>query len=247
DEGEIFTIQPFQLPEDYANAPKHPNEYESISFDANNPPSIKAILAGVHSHSTNTTKLYFQSYSTTQLLLNNFTLLTALHSKGTFHKLNYAGLTLGSRLTAVFQDDTLLFRSYTLVNRFLDIKDYFREATDEEVSLVLSHKLFDVEDQDDVVNMSDSWMRKRFSALQASGILDKITPRKTANKAAKYGLTIEVNRKDGKDAIAFPTDKRKAKQLLAFLNEGYFQGELTDQLYQTNSHRSLGAIPQPSE
>ncbi len=80
------------------------------------------------------------------------------------------------------------------------------------------------------------------AALQASGILDQITARRTANKAEKYGVEIVVKKKNGKDAILFPTDKRKAKQLLTFLNEGFYQGELTDRLYQTNSQRVLPNI-----
>jgi len=82
-------------------------------------------------------------------------------------------------------------------------------------------------------------MRKRFSALLASGILNGIRPRTAANRAMKYGVDIDVRAVNGKQAIVFPMEKKAAKKLLSFLNEEYYQGELSERLYQTNSKRAL--------
>jgi hypothetical protein len=153
-----------------------------------------------------------------------------------------AGLTLDEKLAADFQEGDLLFRSYFLVNRFLDVKEYFKEATDEEIVEVVRHPALIAEKRGSVDQHGRFMDAQTIAALQASGILDQITARRTANKAEKYGVEIVVKKKNGKDAILFPTDKRKAKQLLTFLNEGFYQGELTDRLYQTNSQRVLPNI-----
>jgi hypothetical protein len=237
DESEIFVIDDYAIAADFTTAPKHPNQFENIVLDKTDPPQIKAVLAASHDHGNDSALIYFQSFKKTQLLLKGFTI--SLHSHNTFRKMDDAGLTLDEKLAAVFQDGQLLFRSYSLVNRFLDVKEYFKEATNEEIIQVVRHPTLLAEDEKQVTSMADSWMRKRFAALQASGILDQITARRTANKAGKYGVEIVVKKKDGKDAIVFPSDKRKAKRLLTFLNEGFYQGELTDRLYQTNSHRAL--------
>lgn len=237
DDHEIFVIDNFPLINSLSSASKHPNQFEDIALDSETTPTIKSILAAAYNRSDDKPTVYFQAFSRSQLLVKSR--LTILHSSTTFHKLTEEGLTLGTNLAAVFRNGKLYFRSFAIVNRFLDVKDYFKEATDEEIRGLVGHAVLVAEDIDKLTKDADSWMRKRFSALQNSGILDQIAARKTANKAEKFGLTIQIKKKDGKDAIIFPSDKKKAKQLLTFLNEGFYQGELTDRLYQTNSQRVL--------
>jgi hypothetical protein len=238
DDSEVFVIEDFKIAEIFKTASLYPSQYESIVLDKTNPPTIKAIFAASHDYTSDSATIYFQSFRKTQLILKGFTL--SFHSKNTFRKMKDAGLTLDEKLAAVFQDGQLLFRSYFVVNSFLDVQEYFKEATDEEIVQVVNHPILLAEDEEQLTSISDSWMRRRFAALQASGILDQITPRKTANKARKYDVEIVVTKKkNGKDAIVFPYDKKKAKKLLTFLNEGFYQGELTDRLYQTNSQRVL--------
>jgi hypothetical protein len=237
DDSEVFVIEDFKIAEIFTAAPMHPSQFESIVLDKTNPPTIKAIFAASHDYTSDSATIYFQSFRKTQLILKGFTI--SFHSKNTFRKMKDAGLTLGEKLAAVFQEGRLLFRSYFVVNSFLDVKEYFKEATDEEIVEVVNHPMLLAEDEEQLTSISDSWMRRRSAALQASGILDQITPRKTANKAQKYDVEIVVKKKNGKDAIVFPSDKKKAKKLLTFLNEGFYQGELTDRLYQTNSQRVL--------
>jgi hypothetical protein len=236
DDSEIFVIEDFNIAESFTTAAGHPNQVESIVLDKASPPTIKAIFAAIHDHTSKSATLYFQSFRKIQLILKSFTIL---HSHDTFRKMEDPGLTLDEKLAAVFLDGQLLFRSYFLVNRFLDVKEYFKEATDEEIVQVVNHPILMADDEDQLTTIADSWMRKRFAALQASGILDQITARKTANKAERFGVEIVVKKKNGKDAIVFPSDKKKAKKLLTFLNEGFYQGELTERLYQTNSQRVL--------
>ncbi len=237
DDHEIFVIDNFPLGNSLSSASKHPNQFEDIALDSETTPSIKSILAAAHDRNDDKPTVYFQAFSRTQLLVKSR--LTILHSSATFHRLKEEGLTLGTSLAAIFRDGRLYFRSFALINRFLDVKEYFKEATDEEILEVVGHSVLLAEDTDKLTKLADSWMRKRFAALQTSGILDQITARKTANKAKKYGFELDIKKKDSKDAIVFPSDKKKAKQLLTFLNEGFYQGELTDRLYQTNSQRVL--------
>jgi hypothetical protein len=237
DDYEIFVIDKFPLSDDLVSASKNPNQFEDIVLDSASTASIKSILAASYDRKDNKPTLYFQAFSRSQLLVKSR--LTILHSSATFHRLQEEGLTMGTSLAAIFRNGKLYFRSFALINRFLDVKEYFKEATDEEILEVVGHSVLLAEDTGKLTALADSWMRKRFSALQSSGILDQITARKTANKAEKYGVAIQVKKKDGKDAILFPSEKKKAKQLLTFLNEGFYQGELTDRLYQTNSKRIL--------
>src|SRR5262249_25777012 len=160
----------FKIDEIFTTAPMHPSQFESIVLDKTNPPTIKAIFAASHDYTSNSATIYFQSFRKAQLILNGFTI--SFHPTNTFRKLEDAGLTLDEKLAAVFQGGQLLFRSYFVVNSFLDVKEYFKEATDEEVVEVINHPILLAEDEEQLTSISDSWMRRRFAALQASGILD---------------------------------------------------------------------------
>ncbi len=142
-----------------------------------------------------------------------------------------------SGLVAAYVDGTLHFRSYRTVNGIVDVTEYFQEATNEEIEQVLAHERLAVDEADKVIKVADSWMRKRFSAVLATGILDQVRPRKIANKAKRFGIILETRRVNNKDVLAFPAAKADMKRLLTFLNEGFFEGELTGRLFQTNSQR----------
>ncbi len=237
DDNEIFVIDNFTLGDDLLSALQNPHQAEKIVLNSETTPTIKSILATSYDHTNMKATVYFQAFSRTQLLVKDR--FTIFHSRNTFHRLMEAGLTFGTSLAAIFRDRNLYFRSFALINRFLDVKEYFKEATNEEIKKVVGHSVLYIEDSEMLIGMADSWMRKRFAALISSGILDQIDARKTANKAKNYGLILKITKKDGKDAIEFPKDKKLAKKLLTFLNEGFYKGELTDQPYQTNSKRKL--------
>jgi hypothetical protein len=230
----LFAIDGFSMPDGFLTAARHPNQYGSLDINAH--PAIKAVFSTHHDVEADTTTLYFQSFRAPRLLVGGFSLL---QQDNNFHKLEEEGFTLDSKLVAAYMDGTLLFRSYSAVNAFLDLTEYFEEATDTEIAAVLSHPLLAVESEEAVLSMVDSSMRKKFAALQTTGILGKITARRTANKAKKFDLKFAVTRQGDKDAIVFPSNKKAAKQLLTFLLEGYYIGELTGGKFEAGSHRAM--------
>ena len=194
------------------------------------------MFATYYNQDDDTVKLYFQGFRTPRLLVGGFSII---QQKNTFMKLNDEGFILDSKLVAAYVEGALVFRSYAAVNMFLDLTEYFNEATDSDISEVLSHSVLSIDSKEDVLSMADSVMRKKFAAVQATGILNKITARKTSNAAKKFGLEFATTRKDNKDTIVFPSDKKMAKRLLTFLLEGYYVGELTGEKFEASSHREL--------
>lgn len=236
DETEVFSIDGFMLPPQIADAVKNPRQVSKLVLSGAAPPQIKSIFAGTHNPADNSLTVLFQQFNKSRLLVTG---LTILHQGNTFQKMTDPGITLDTKLVAAFKDGTLYFRSFRSVNPIVDISDYYNEATDGEIGQVLDHARLHVEDTEVVLKLTDSWMRRRFSAILSSGILDSVTPRKIVNRAGKYGMTLGTCRVGNADALVFPQSKKEIKQLLTFLNEGYFEGELTGRLFQTNSQRGL--------
>jgi len=232
DDDELFVISGFELPDFIRTAVDNINQVDNLSLDSD--ARVKSIFA-VHrtSGSDGVLRVYFQKFMQQQLLVGGWTLLG---SQGIYKKLNDPGLTLGSSLVAIYEEGrSLFFRSYTLVNRFMSLESHFIEATDGDIRDVLDDGKFEVQDVSDVLATADSVMRKRFMAVKASGVLSHVTVRKVQKQAKKFD--VEVETRGGK--IVFPAERKRAKEILRLLLEGYYEGLLTGTRYVTNSQRTI--------
>jgi len=229
DDDEIFVINNYEL-SNYINTAIHNiNQVSNLSLDAD--VLIKSIFAAERTREG--VRLYFQGFMRRQLLVGGWTLLGR---RDTYRKLEDPGLTLGSSLVAFYEEGRgLFFRSYTLVSRFLNLETYFVEAADSDIGDVLGNDIFEVDDASIILENADSVMRKRFMAVKSSGILGRVTVTKIRQQASKFGIDIET--RNGK--IVFPAEKKKSKELLRLLLEGYYDGPLTGTKYVTNSQRPI--------
>ena len=235
DESEIFKIDDFELDEAIVDAITNPDESEELEL-AEAPLKLISLFSGEYDEDAEKVTAYFQAFTRSRLIRTGWTLL---QRGNTFQKLDDPGVTLDTKLVVAFQDGSLFFKKYLTANRIIDITEYFREANDEEIKEVLGHDRLLVEDVEAVLEICDGWMRKRFSFLMESNVLDEVGPRKIANAAKKYDLKFSTSRGRNGDQLVFPEEKKQMKEMLTFLNEGYYEGELTGTKYRTNSNRSV--------
>ncbi len=229
DDDELFVIEDFKLPDLIRTAVENINQVEDLSLNVEL--HIKSLFAA--DRSCKNRRLYFQRFMRGQLLTQKWTLLG---SSNTYRKLEEPGLMLGSSLAAFYEEGQgLYFRSYAVASQFLDLESYFTQAADSDIEEVLQNDKFEVEDVAIILESADSIMRKRFMALKASGVLDRVTVEQICHQASRFGIDLEKHN----DRIVFPKERKKAKELLRFLLEGYYDGPLTGTKYVTNSHRAI--------
>ena len=154
---------------------------------------------------------------------------------GTYRSPRRSGLTLDRKLSAVYLsgDRKLLFESLRTVNSFLPLADSYKEASEQEILVVLNHNLLASEDPNAIAIGANQWFRKRFAMLKDSGVLDKYSAQEIKSRSKGYNVSITIR----KGKVVFPSDKSEAKKLLQFLNEERFLGAVTNNLYETNSKR----------
>jgi hypothetical protein len=232
DDDELFVVSDYGLPHFIENAIRNINQIDNLSLEAT--PRIKSIFATEFDPAARgELHVYFQGFMQRRLLVSGWTLL---QSHDTYKRIEDPGLILDSSLVAVFkQGGSLYFRNFTLVSRFLDLTQYFVEATDDDIREVLSDDKFQIADEAAVLGTSDSIMRKRFMAVKASGVLGRVTMPELQSQAQDFGVAIRTNA----GRIVFPNEKKEAKALLRLLLEGYYKGPLTGNKYMTNSQKRL--------
>ena len=146
DEGECFRICPYKLRAPLAG--KNSENIEEIEVAVINnilASSIKGLVAFARDDEDNELML-FQNFIGGQILQPG----SILHPEGNAHGIiRDKTLRLVNKLTAVYscKDEKLLFDSFHYAKTFLELSDYYYEASDGDIRALLSHNLFICEDE----------------------------------------------------------------------------------------------------
>ena len=229
---ERFRLQGYELPDWLAEETSHSvADLDAVTADDALLESTKGIAAFAR-NADGEELVLFQNFSRSHVIRPGHFLFL---QNNTYETTRRAGLTLDSKLSAVFlrDADTLLFHNFRTVNTFLPLADFYEEASEREIIDVLNHELLAPEDAAALAAQSNQWFRKRFAMLRDSGVLDQYTARQIQQRSRGYDVDIHTSG----ERIVFPADKTSAKKLLQFLNEELFRGAITETLYETNSKR----------
>ena len=238
DDDEVFIIKNYKIPRELAEAISNVQSTEKLALTTSDPPPIKALIAVEQtSDQDKSPKIYFQHFTPSRVIHPRRSLF---FSGGTFELSSNPGITLGSKMAAVHLDHDLVFADFRSVNAFLDLADYFKEASKEEIANILTTS-FATNEPQKIAGKATQWARKRFAMLRESEVLTKFKPAQITAEAKKCHVTIETKKVDGQDRIVYPDDVKAAKKLLQFLNEEIYRGPLSQQLYETNSKRAADA------
>jgi hypothetical protein len=226
DETQIFCIEGYKLDASIMDIIEHPLKCEILDLRKLKH-RIVAIFTG---KCTRSQKLAaFQSFDPRKMLSKGFTLI---NSGDTYTKLEDPGITLQENLTALYAHGELLFHSYHNTRHFLDLSDYYREATDADVARFASNRMLFISDRDMFMGNVDSIIRKKITLLQKNRVLGKVSAKKLQDTAKHFGVPIRL-KNSGK--IVVPDSKKELIQLLRFLDEDYFDTVLTKRRCLTNS------------
>lgn len=228
DSGQIFCAKPYDIPS-YIDKMYRPDTIGQFSISGDNLHLLKAFVANVQTEMGENLFL-FQRFMPAQIIREKWAFLDF---ENQFKVVDNKMLTLRNKLDAVFDvdDRELLFKSYQIVNPILSLESFFKESSEEEIREWLNHDLLVPENLDVTLENLDQTMRRRFSMLRESDVLDVKTAEEIKDGCKNYGILIDVD--EGK--LVFPSDKANAKDLLKYLNDEYYTGEISGDRYVTNS------------
>ncbi|MBL0323180.1 MAG: DUF4868 domain-containing protein [Ignavibacteria bacterium] len=206
-------------------------DLDPISQDETLSTSIKCI-AGFAQDERDNQVVLFQNFSRSHVIRPGTFLFLR---EGTYETLDRSGLTLDTKLAAVYYqvDGKFLFRNYRSTNMFMPLEAFYAEASAQQIREILAHEKLAPLNVEAMAADTNQWFRKRFAMLRDSGVLDQFTVNEIMARSAGYDVGIHID--DGK--IVFPDDRASAKKLLQFLNEELFKGPITETLFETNSKR----------
>ena len=239
-DGEIFSINPFDDEIGIINAIERPDAVPVWDPDDVSVHYFKALFTGEPASNGNPTQVWLQCFDRRQIINNEKSFFQVVTQPGNrFSVSTRPGFSLSDRLTAILVGDKLLFKSFFMLRRFFNMEEYFNEATREDLDNFIGNDIFHVENAEDFMTFADSAIKKKVSLIISSGILNDQPIENLIECARKIGYQLGITNVNGDNKITMPNSKREVKQLLYFLDQGYFNSIITNELMLTNSKRPI--------
>ncbi|TDV58883.1 uncharacterized protein DUF4868 [Pseudomonas sp. LP_7_YM] len=230
DESELLSIADFPDVDGLAAAVASPLAVDQFDPQNHSLDVVKAFFVGVQNNGT--TQILIQIFERRRVISR--TLLSMFFSGDQFQKMTDSGLTFDKKLLAVLEGNILKFHSFHFAKRVFELSEYYREATNEEVSSFAQHEKMSVEDVAQFVLDAGAQTRKKISLILQSGVLDNYTIEHISTVAKT--MQLDLNLTDG-GKITIPSNKTDLKKLLRFLDEDYYESPLSSTRYISNSKR----------
>ncbi len=231
DEDESLKIENFDLPDEIKEAINNPLGVEKL-IATDNDLNIRAVFLTLDDGEEG--RIVFQRTQKRQLLLGGR--ITLFWNKDTFISTKKPGVVITDSIDAYYENGTLYFKSYYLANQILNLNKYYRQATDEDIRTFCQSSCFYVNDLDSLVSASNNWTRKKIAYILDTKVLETNSIAFILQDAKELGLQFQTN---GENKIVFPEDLKAQKELLSYLADEIYKGRLTDDVYLTNSKRTL--------
>ncbi|AEW74868.1 hypothetical protein EcWSU1_03440 [Enterobacter ludwigii] len=239
-DGEIFSINPFDDEIGIINAIERPDAVPVWDPDDVSVHYFKALFTGEPASNGNPTQVWLQCFDRRQIINNEKSFFQVVTQPGNrFSVSTRPGFSLSDRLTAILVGDKLLFKSFFMLRRFFNMEEYFNEATREDLDNFIGNDIFHVENAEGFMTFADSAIKKKVSLIISSGILNDQPIENLIECAQKIGYQLGITNVNGDNKITMPNSKREVKQLLYFLDQGYFNSIITNELMLTNSKRPI--------
>ena len=239
-DGEIFSINPFDDEIGIINAIERPDAVPVWDPDDVSVHYFKALFTGEPASNGNPTQVWLQCFDRRQIINNEKSFFQVVTQPGNrFSVSTRPGFSLSDRLTAILVGDKLLFKSFFMLRRFFNMEEYFNEATREDLDNFIGNDIFHLENAEDFMMFADSAIKKKVSLIISSGILNDQPIENLIECAQKIGYQLGITNVNGDNKITMPNSKREVKQLLYFLDQGYFNSIITNELMLTNSKRPI--------
>lgn len=231
-EGECFEIDNFKMDEGLLAACDQPLTAERVQAKNVGALELKAVVGYKRDGKSQT--LLLQNFDGRRVLVpgRRFA-ITAMADSSTFQALKRPVVVLDARISAIWMDGKLLFKSFHLAKQMVDLTEHFQAASDKQLESFAKHKLIECGDVAKFVDANNFWTRKKVAMILASGYLDKVPAKEM--KGIASNVQYDLVMKNGK--IIMPEEPKLMQELLHFLDEELYVGYFSKKPFLTNSKR----------
>lgn len=234
DPGEVLVISAFDDIDGLAEAISNPLSIPEVSPTPDSFSKIKALFSG-YVDKSGVVSVLIQHFDKKRVISTNG--LSIFHAANVYKKIEGIGLTVDSKLTAILREGMLKFHSFHLLRQIFDVSEYYKEATDCDIHQFASMACLMVGDSSKLIEMSDTWVRRKLWLISQSQILERIPVADIKAAAAEFHIELKTEMDGCAEKIVIPEEKKQLKTILRFLDEDYYKSPLLANYYLANSKR----------
>ena len=235
-DDEFLSISNFTLADEIKDAIRNPLGVHGYCKNEDKYPDIKAIFVGEKEdiNDKEVFRIAFQRFKKEQYISTKpFNLF---FENNTFMKETRFGISISDNIDCFYEAGELQFLSFYFARQIFDLSDYYRTATDHEVTTFAASDKLALEDKEVFIANANSWIRRKIAMINDSGVLQDNSASQIKTIAKKIGVSIEVS--DNK--VVIPKDKEQVKIILGFLDEEAYKGPFSKKTFLANSKRAIG-------
>lgn len=174
-----------------------------------------------------------QKFNQSQYLARKFSLFM---DNNAYSKLDTPTISLDSKLLCVISNGIVKFNNFSNMRCVFDMKEYYKEATDEDIDLFSKHSRICIDDVENLKNIANQNIRKRIHNLLKSNVLDDFSATDILNKAKEHGFENLITVQDNK--VSLPNDAKEIIKILCFLDEKLYKGVFSELVIMANSTKT---------
>ena len=233
EKNEVFILEDFKEHTVLKKALKTPKAVPNLHVDRVPLKLIKALFTGT----SDGKKILIQRFDRSQVLMPSTMLF--MDSKETFTHTTFGGISIGPKINALINDDTITFSNFNSLRRVFDMDHYFREATDSELDSFQDNGVFATVEGFKLSDFDDTIIRKKVTLLNHAGILAMENIPALIAAAEELKHTLEIQEVAEGVRIVMPIEKRKIKLLLNFLDSDIYISAVNGKKYRSNSKKLM--------
>ncbi len=232
---EFLAIENFKIIDEIKDAIRDPLGATAYQKQEGEFPKIKAVFVGEHTKNESSECFYiaFQRFRKEQYISAKW--YNLFFNNDTFFRQNDYGISISDGIDCFYRNGELQFVSFFYARQIFDLREYYRSATDGEVTSFTSNAKLEIEDMDAFGKMADTCIRRKIAMINDSKVLDEYTALEIARRASEVGISITANG----NTIVLPNDKKQVKVILGFLDEEAYKGSFSQNTYLANSKRQV--------
>lgn len=234
DDGECLVIDDYDDLDNIHDVIANPLSVPEISPDPTEFATIKALFTG-HTDSSGAKIALIQSFDRKKIISTSG--LSIFYSNNVYKRVDGVGVTIDTKLAVLMSGKTLKFFSFHVVRQIFDLSSYYIEATDSDISDFAKSEAVHVVDTKKLIDLSDSWIRRKLALINQSGILRTVPAKHIQAAATGFSIDLKIDVVDGKEVIVLPQEKSELKKILRFLDDDYYKSPLSSKNFVSNSKR----------
>lgn len=239
DPGEVLHIDNYDDIDDLKSAIENPLGVDEVEPTEEFFNEIKALFTG-YTNQAGHIKVLVQNFDRRKIISTNG--LSIFHSANVYKKIEGIGLTVDYKLAATLEEGHLKFFSFHAARQIFDLSEYYKVATDDDVKDFAALDIIKATSTEHLLELSDSWVRRKISLIQQSGILQNVPLNEMKAVAIEFNIPFNTIIEGVTEVIAIPNNKSDLKKLLRFLDEDYYKSPLSITNFITNS-KHIADIP----